>query len=261
MGDASLTPLDPGKALLKSSIDALLEGLRNKGAERFDVAGWHYLEILRRRTAAHEGSVRRLLYAKLEQAIAEFAERFAQARAAAAELVTTACKKHPDSAPELQRLLVNGDFKDLRRLSATLEANELCAELAALVSRLEPAVAGTLGHPPAYQAAARTTAPGSPARDLKTVRESRATWARMSVVRQVSMAMKHAPINAGPINSHMLVLRSLAMMQEISPGYLSCLVSYVDAFRSLDPGEKDLPTKRKKATGVKTVKPTLAKRK
>jgi hypothetical protein len=34
--------------------------------------------------------------------------------------------------------------------------------------------------------------------------------------------------NAGPINSHMLVLRSLAMMQAISPDYLSRMISYVD---------------------------------
>jgi hypothetical protein len=105
------------------------------------------------------------------------------------------------------------------------------------------------------------TAAGSPSRELKTVRESRATWARMSVDRQLSQAKKQGPENAGPINSHMLVLRSLAMMQEISPDYLSRIVSYVDTLLSLDPGEKDVPVKRKKALSAKVARPTKAIRK
>ncbi len=93
------------------------------------------------------------------------------------------------------------------------------------------------------------------------MRESRATWARMSVDRQVSQAMKQAPINAGPINSHMLVLRSLAMMQSISPDYLSRMVSYADTLLSLDPGEKEVPVKRKNAPAAKVAKTKRAVKK
>ena len=78
----------------------------------------------------------------------------------------------------------------------------------------------------------------------------------MSVERQVSLAMKQGPKNAGPINSHNLILRSLSMMQEISPEYLSRMVSYVDTLLLLDPGEKEVPVKRKKAPPAKAAKPT-----
>ena len=241
--------VDPG-------IDVLLAGMRAEGGERFDAGGWHYLDTLARRTAAHESSVRRMLEAKLARAAAAFAERLGQARAAAAELLAIACTRHPQAAADLQRLFACNDFKGLRHLQATLEARHQCAALAALVSQLEPALAAAPGQPPAPHATPRATAAVSPTRELKTVRESRATWARMSVERQVSLAMKQGPKNAGPINSHNLILRSLSMMQEISPEYLSRMVSYVDTLLLLDPGEKEVPVKRKKAPPAKAAKPT-----
>ena len=138
----------------------------------------------------------------------------------------------------------------MRQLQATLAAREQCAALAELVARLEPALAGV-----------RATETGAPTLELKTVRESRATWAGMSVDKQLALAMKQAPINAGPINSHMLVLRSLAMMQEISPEYLNRMVSYVDTLLALNPGEKEVPVKRKKALPAKAATPTKAMKK
>ena len=228
-----------------ANADALLATMRDEGGERFDPAGWHYLDTLARRAAEHEGSVRRMLEAKLELAVASFAERFAQARSAAAELLATACREHPQQAAELQQLFAGSDFKRLRQLRATLTARAQCAPLAELVSRLEP----------------RATEAGAPILELKTVRESRATWAGMSVDKQLALAMKQAPINAGPINSHMLVLRSLAMMQDISPDYLNRMVSYVDTLLALDPGEKEVPVKRKKAPTAKAATPTKAMKK
>ncbi|MES2018024.1 MAG: DUF2894 domain-containing protein [Pseudomonadota bacterium] len=242
----------------------MLARLRDQGAERFDAAGWHYLDTLARRAAAHEGSVRRMLEVKLERAATLFGARFAQVRCAAAELLATTGKKHPQADAELQRLFASGEFQGLRRLGATLEARAQCAALAGLVSQFEPALASAPGLPPARDGTARPTATGSTSLELKTVRESRATWARMSVDRQLSLSMKQGPQNAGPINSHMLVLRSLAMMQDISPAYLSHFVSYVDTLLTLDPGEMEVPVKRKKAPpakAAKAAKPTKAKRK
>jgi hypothetical protein len=260
MGESGITALDPRQAVPQSGVDALLASMRDQGGGRFDAAGWHYLETLARRAAENEGSVRRLLEVKLERALASFAERFAQKRSAASELLATACKKYPHAAVELERLFAANDFKGLRHLHATLDAREQCAPLAELVSRLEPVLAGAAGHPPAHHATSPATAAGSSTRELKTVRESRATWARMSVDRQLAQAKKQGPENAGPINSHMLVLRSLAMMQEISPDYLSRVVSYVDTLLSLDPGEKEVPVKRKKAP-AKAAKPTKTTKK
>jgi hypothetical protein len=45
----------------------------------------------------------------------------------------------------------------------------------------------------------------------------------------------------------MLVLRSLALMRDISPDYLSRFISYADALLCLDQGEKEKIASPKKA--------------
>ena len=284
---------DGGQSVLAAGAAALLASLREQGGQRFDAAGWHYLETLARRAQAHEGTVLYLLEARLAQAAAAFAARLAAARVAADELLGAACLQHPPAAAELQRLFADNDFQGLQRLRARLEARAHCAGLAALVAQLDPALApasapgsasspasasapatspgpspslrpapapdaapgpatgGAASEPPVRSPAARAGASGAPSLELKTVRESRATWARMSVDRQLALAMQLAPKNAGPINSHMLVLRSLALMQDISPDYFGRMVSYADTLLSLDPGQPPVAPKVKKAAPAK----------
>lgn len=242
-------------------MEAQLAGLYDQGAERFDAAGLHYLVTLARRTAAQDGNVRHMLETKLALATASFRTRFEQARAAAAELLLTTCERYPQAAGELRQLLADGDFKGLRHLQATLDARAQCAGLTGLVAQLQPAPAASPRQQPAHHAPSRASEASAPVLELKTVRESRATWAWLSVDRQLSLAMKRAPVNAGPINSHMLVLRSLTMMKDISPAYLSHLVSYADTLLLLEPREKELPVKPKKAPAAKAGKPSKAKAK
>jgi len=67
----------------------------------------------------------------------------------------------------------------------------------------------------------------------------RATWARLGVERKLSRALAQAPENAGPLNSHFLVLQAVKQMRAISPGYLEHFLSWVDTLLWLeqaDPG-------------------------
>lgn len=57
----------------------------------------------------------------------------------------------------------------------------------------------------------------------------RETWAALSAEQQLRRSLDHVPANAGPLNSNSLVHRSLALMREVSPGYLRHFLSYVDA--------------------------------
>lgn len=57
----------------------------------------------------------------------------------------------------------------------------------------------------------------------------RETWAALSAEQQLRQSLDHVPANAGPLNSSSLVHRSLALMREVSPGYLRHFLSYVDA--------------------------------
>ncbi|WP_090046579.1 DUF2894 domain-containing protein [Limnohabitans sp. 2KL-27] len=74
---------------------------------------------------------------------------------------------------------------------------------------------------------------------------------QISVQKQVTQAMAQAPQNAGPINSHMLVLRSLGLMRDISPDYLNRFMAHVDTLRCLEEAGKVKLTPKKTAPAAK----------
>ncbi|HEY0846554.1 MAG TPA: DUF2894 domain-containing protein [Noviherbaspirillum sp.] len=218
-------------------VGALIAALRTAGADRFDPVRLHYIDALARRALMHQGSVRRMLDGRLAHALAAFREGFERAQEQAREILARSVQHTPSAADELERRFAAGDFKGLRRLAASLETDQ-SASLGALVRRLEQ-------HAP-------EAADARP--ELRAIRNGRKTWAKLSVDRQVAQALEQAPRNAGPINSHMLVLRSLALMREISPDYLNRFMSYADTLLCLDQGEKEKPVPPKKAPATKAAK-------
>jgi len=75
---------------------------------------------------------------------------------------------------------------------------------------------------------------------------------QISVQKQVTLAIAQAPQNAGPINSHMLVLRSLGLMRDISPDYLNRFMAHVDTLLCLDEAGKGKSTPKRAAPSAKT---------
>lgn len=231
-------------------VSVLIFSLRAAGADQFDPMRWHYLETLATRTAAHDGRTKYMLDTKLAQALATFKERFEQARSAAEEVLNRTAPHYPHACDELQRLFNAGDFKGLQRLASSLRSSERIASLSALVRQLEQHSAEK-AEPQFEQAEAARV-------ELKTIRNFRNTWSKLSVDKQVAQALEQAPKNAGPINSHMLVLRSLALMRDIAPDYLTRFISYADTLLCLEQDGKekadkkaDKPKKRQPAKAAK----------
>ncbi len=65
----------------------------------------------------------------------------------------------------------------------------------------------------------------------------RATWTRLGVERKLSRALAQAPANAGPLNSHFLVLQAVKQMRAISPGYLEHFLTWTDTLLWLEQAE------------------------
>jgi hypothetical protein len=70
--------------------------------------------------------------------------------------------------------------------------------------------------------------------EMKSVQQFRQSWQRMKVQDQVEHALQQGPANAGPLNSHRLVLRTLGLMQDLSPAYLHHFMSHLDTMLLLD---------------------------
>jgi hypothetical protein len=246
MNDADHQEIAEAPLDASADFNALIAALRTAGADRFDPVRLHYIEVLAKRAAAHGGSVKRMLDARLAQALAAFKEGFEQAQGDSRETIARTVPQYPDAADELQRFFAAGDFKGLQRFAAALQTSGQGGSLGALVRQLEQ-------HSPETGNARPEGNPGSRP-ELKTIRNFRNTWSKLSVDKQVAQALEQAPTNAGPINSHMLVLRSLALMRDISPDYLNRFMSYADTLLCLDQSEQDKVEKPKKRQAARAGK-------
>lgn len=225
---------------------AQIAALRAAGAHRFDPVGLHYLDVLARRSAMQQSPVKHLLDAKLAQALASLERRFEQARSAARQMLERTVPHHAHAADALQQLFAAGDFKELERLAKALKPGAEPASLASLV--------GQLGHPSPDSTGTRSMDNPGMRSELKTIREFRNTWSKLSAGNQVKRALEHAPKNAGPINSHILMLRSLTLMRDVAPDYLHRFMSYADTLLCLDQCDHEKSGNPRKTAGAKQLK-------
>jgi hypothetical protein len=240
-GEIAVAPEEP-----TTDFNALIAALYEAGAGQFDPVRLHYIEVLARRASAHQGSVKRMLHTKLGEALATLKERFEQARCDASEAAALGAQHYPHAANNLQKIFSAGDFKGLTRTIAALKASENGASLGALVRQLEKNSAGNADEHREGNAGPRS--------ELKTIRNFRNTWAKLSIDKQMAQALEQTPKNAGPINSHMLVLRSLALIRDISPDYLNRFMLYTDTLLRLDQGENEKPGAPKKRQSARVLK-------
>src|SRR5690606_34944513 len=95
-----------------------------------------------------------------------------------------------------------------------------CAPLADLNAHIRTAVAD----------GAAPIGDGAPG-ELPSVQRFRRAWSAVQVEDQLDAAVARKPANAGPLNSHALVLESLALMRELSPAYLGRFMAQVEALQ------------------------------
>lgn len=86
--------------------------------------------------------------------------------------------------------------------------------------------------------------------ELASVRRFRQAWGRHQAVDRVAQALARKPRNAGPLNSHALVLQTFTLLQAASPDYLRRVVGVVETLHWLErAGEAPSPRKATKRRG------------
>lgn len=178
-----------------------LAALREAGADHHAPARFHYLEVLERRLATQPEAVRQLLSERLQAALHDYAQRVAQVTssggAASGGRAATPMMPSAHAAP-------------LTRLNRYIQERTQ-----AQVSDADPEDGGN-------------------ANDLKSVRGFSNVWTKIAADQQVAQAIDRGPDNAGPLNSHRLMLRSLALMRSLSPDYLGHFLAQMDTLLWLD---------------------------
>ena len=184
---------------MSESSEPTLESLRAQGAHRHDPARFHYLEALARRLSGQPATVQQVLTQRLQAAVAAYAER-----AYGTGAVPVTC-----TSPFSKALAPDAD-SPLAQLNRDLSARA--------------------------QADADTVRAGDGASvsEMQSVRQFSEVWSKISAERQVAQALERGPENAGPLNSHKLMLRALRLMQSLSPDYLRRFLSQVDSLLWLE---------------------------
>jgi Protein of unknown function (DUF2894) len=90
--------------------------------------------------------------------------------------------------------------------------------------------------------------------ELRSAQRFRETWERLGAEEAVVKATHRAPENAGPLNSHMLVLRTLGLMRELSPHYLRRFLSHTETLLWLEQAQGQLKAPVGKGKAVKATR-------
>jgi hypothetical protein len=180
---------ESGAAVPAGEARATLDAWRERGADRLNPVRFHFIAALERRAAAHHGEARRILDDKLSTLLGAYAE-------------------------------------DLERATTVAAEANAAAPLSASHESADETLAGLIGHiaRQAQSNHADTAAyPALPALDY-----FREVWSKVRAEKQLRQSLVPVSGTAGPLNSSSLVHRSLSLMRELSPGYLTQFLSYVD---------------------------------
>ncbi len=207
---------------------ATVASWRARGAHQLDPVRFRFIEALARRAAEQRGGTRRILEDKLAALITAYGDDLDKAGSAptalqaGAEAGAPAMPVQPSIPRPLPapRAAIMGD-EDRPRLDT----------LAGLVHHLARQAAA----PPEHGVAARPAAAApSSTPELKSLRYFKRTLSKLSADQRLAQSLAKLPGNAGPLNSHHLVHRSLLLMRELSPDYLLRFMGHVDALMWLD---------------------------
>jgi hypothetical protein len=208
---------DTGTAAATSdTVHAALAALEASGADQFDPVQFRYLQAMAMRSQQQDSAVAQLLLKKTWRGLQAYQARFSEQRTAATSLLVQVTAARPELTENLERLFATCEFKAIRRLAQRQEKRDEVDSFAALTRQLQTATHDA------------ESMPVSGSQELKAVRFFRDTLQRQHADKLVTHALIDAPESAGPLNPQKLALRSLAIMREVSPAYLTHFVSYMD---------------------------------
>lgn len=191
----------------QESLAAEVSALRESGAWKADPARFRFLETLTSRMASQPSSVQAVLAIRLRGALDDF------------------LRQAVEQAPSV-----------VRRVAAEPAA---CTLLADLNAHLQTVATQRNGP-------ATGTMPADP-HELASVRRFRQAWETARTLERLEQALARSPANAGPLNSHALVVRSLRRMGDASTDYVRRFLAYAETLQWLEAARPHIPREAGKA--------------
>lgn len=206
--------LEPGKAgaspeLLRGTLAAL----RDAQADRFDPVRFRLIQALADKAIGQRPAVAGALAGKAQQALSGYLDAYGAARDRASAEINRLTASQPDAVPEQGKLSPLAALtQDLARRRGGLGSRSALEEE---LWRQEQEI--------------QDRVPGTDAWDQTQVHEFRESLLQRQSERRMARALRDGPDSPGPLNSQALIIKSLALMQALSPAYAHRFVAYMDS--------------------------------
>lgn len=204
-----------------SRVQATLDNWRQQHADRLDPIRFQLIAALARRAESHAGAVRDHLDSRLNALLKDYADDLVGSTAQH-HLAATSSASPPPPGTALADLI---QHIASRRVGRDVPKAKAVSDLP----------------PPAFP-------------ELEALDDFREIWSQVRTGSQLRLSLEQVPEDAGPLNSGALVHRAIALMHDLSPGYLQHFVAYADALSWLQ--EVDRPTT---SSSKDTPRPAAAK--
>lgn len=244
-----------------SDPSATLAELNACGGQSFDPVRYRFIEALLRRADALPDIVADSLMAKANVALAAYQSDFDREIKNLRHLVAQSLEQQQS----LEQYLLEGDFTAAKKVAlhysekqnAQLQPiSKSILELSALTQLLrqhEPEISATDSPNPLadflqqqerdilasvreQEDASQLSSDGAMAKtqELKSLAPFRQSWQKRRAERMAKDVAEEAPENPGPLNQHMLVIRALGNMRELSPSFYNRYIAYMGSVMWLE---------------------------
>ncbi|MCG8671159.1 MAG: DUF2894 domain-containing protein [Pseudomonadales bacterium] len=237
-----------------NDVYRILDELAESGKSRFDPLNFKYAKALLDKARAATPSVARKLETKAAKVLSTYQENLSSREPQAKQHQAYLAKHGVNVAEEGGAALSQFNYHELslkaQRLESRLERQKAVSSLSRLFSAVEedPFEQQQLSFDDLLLDHERTTIRNlvgesdeqqahqsdNPFGDLKSHKLFKDSWVKIHAENLVSEAIEEAPKDAGPLNSHMLAIKSIEAMKNLSPEYLNRFVSFMDSLLWLE---------------------------
>lgn len=256
MSDVANYPLAQshgGANSLLGDVQLKLQQLIHCEAHHFAPVRFRVLESMLRKAAEKPEPVAHSLSLRIKQRLAQYEADWAKANEQGA--VTQSSALQPAAAKQ-ERSQLSALLDQIARRAMSQAEPEVPNTFEGLLRKQEVDALKQMEN----EAAAADLDALLPAGELKALQQMREAWARRSTEKAVAKALEEAPEDAGPLNSHRLVVRSLMAMQDIAPDYLGRFVNQIETLLWLEQAGAKLLAKDEKNADGKSKSPSGRRR-
>ena len=188
----------------RMDTSAILDAWREQGIDRTAPLRFHHVAALHRRATRQDGAAKLLLERRLASLVGTY-------------------------TADMERMATRG------RVATAESSTPISASGEDTMAGLLSALASPTPPRGATEGTARSEAESKPELEPGILTDFRKIWSTLLTRSQIRQSLERSsPSDAGPLNSATLVHRSLALMAELSPGYLQHFLSYADTLSWLE---------------------------